>query len=69
MTERETACGKCANFVRLNPNDLTAPEGTCQLEKWPASWPMSYWPNMLAGDFCLNGFEPALTTVEQRKSF
>ena len=58
MADSQKSCGKCANFVRLMPDDPTAAEGRCQLKEWPAPWPMGYWPSMLAGDFCANGFKP-----------
>jgi hypothetical protein len=51
----ERCCGHCANWTRLQPDDLTAPEGKCGLPSDPGVWPF-YWPNTLQRDGCGEGF-------------
>lgn len=56
MTDKK-CCGRCGNWFRLQPSDLTAPEGTCGLKEEPPFWPGGYWPNTLQRDRC-NKFKP-----------
>jgi hypothetical protein len=50
---RERRCDACRRWKRLNPDDVTAPEGTCGLKTDPGFWPIGYWPHTLASDGCL----------------
>lgn len=47
----ERCCGRCANWTRANPDDLSAPEGKCTLPEDPGVWPF-YWPHTLQRDLC-----------------
>lgn len=49
-------CGRCKNWKRLNPDDMTAGEGHCQLTIDPLAYPMGYWPATLQRDHCMTGF-------------
>lgn len=57
------SCGRCANWTRSNPDDLTAPEGRCQRSENPGHWPTGYWPATLQRDGCRTGFKRAPTSI------
>lgn len=48
----DRCCGRCSHFSRDNPDDLTAPEGRCDLPTDPIMWPLGYWPATLQKDVC-----------------
>lgn len=58
VDHRSNACSKCKNWVALQPDDSTAPEGVCGLNADPGFFPFGYWPNTLRSDGCGDGFQP-----------
>lgn len=48
----DRCCGRCKNWSRANPADVTAPEGKCGLDTDPGFWPFGYWPATLQRDAC-----------------
>jgi len=51
LTLPDRCCGRCKNWSRNNPADITAPEGKCGLPTDPGAWP-AYWPHTLQRDNC-----------------
>ena len=49
---KQRRCECCRHWARLNPDDLSAPEGTCSCPKWRG-------PLWLDGKFPTFGYRPA----------